>query len=239
MKQTMITRIVQAALLAANRPLTPKQLHALFLRDSPVSDHNIQCALDTLHNECYEHGIELVEVASGFRYQVKKNTQQWISRLWKERPAKYTRAILETLALIAYRQPITRGEIEQVRGVAVNSSIIRTLEERDWVRVIGHRDTPGKPELFATTKIFLDYFELKSLDDLPPLSEIKDFYNVNPQLQLEPMTDEHEITHAKSDIPVTDNTITITVNQDTTVQRTPDSTQKYEHSSTVTSLERK
>ncbi|TQU80716.1 SMC-Scp complex subunit ScpB, partial [Xanthomonas perforans] len=130
-------------------------------------------------------GVELVEVASGFRFQVKADVHGWVARLWTERRTKYTRATLETLALIAYRQPITRGEIEQVRGVAVSSNIIQALEEREWIRVVGHRDVPGKPALFGTTKGFLDYFGLKRLDELPPLSELKDIAELEPQLPLD------------------------------------------------------
>ncbi|TAM05233.1 MAG: SMC-Scp complex subunit ScpB, partial [Rhodanobacter sp.] len=128
--------------------------------------------------------IELKEVASGFRYQVRQDVHPWISRLWTERPSRYSRALLETLALIAYRQPITRPEIEQIRGVVVSSNIIKTMEEREWIRVVGHRDVPGKPALFGTTRAFLDYFNLKSLDQLPPLSEIRDMED--PQLRFEP-----------------------------------------------------
>jgi segregation and condensation protein B len=129
-----------------------------------------------------ERGVELVEVASGFRFQVKADVHAFVARLWTERQTKYTRATLETMALIAYRQPITRGEIEQIRGVAVNSNTIKMLEEREWIRVIGHRDVPGRPELFGTTRTFLDYFGLKSLDQLPPLSELKDIAELEPQL---------------------------------------------------------
>jgi len=129
--------------------------------------------------------VELVEVASGFRYQVQADVHAWVARLWSERQTKYTRATLETLVLIAYRQPITRGEIEQIRGVAVNSNIIKALEEREWIRVVGHRDMPGKPELLGTTRAFLDYFGLQRLDQLPPLSELKDFGELEPELQFE------------------------------------------------------
>ena len=131
-----------------------------------------------------DRGVELVEVASGFRYQVREDVHAWVSRLWTERQTRYSRALLETLALIAYRQPITRGEIEQIRGVGVASSIVKTLEEREWVRVVGYRDVPGKPALFGTTKAFLDYFNLKSLDQLPPLSEIREIDDLDPQLCL-------------------------------------------------------
>ena len=186
MDQTLVTRIVEAALLAANQPLTVVQLHALFPLDEPAPDGSVETALADLQAACAERGVELVELASGWRFQVKADVHPWVARLWTERQTKYTRATLETLALIAYRQPITRGEIEQVRGVAVNSSIIKALEEREWIRVVGHRDVPGKPELLATTKTFLDYFGLKRLDELPPLSELKDIGELEPQLPFAP-----------------------------------------------------
>jgi segregation and condensation protein B len=185
MDQNLITRIVEAALLAANQPLTLAQLHSLFPEEQPAPNGSVELALETLRDACAERGVELVELASGFRYQVKADVHAWVSRLWTERKTKYTRATLETLALIAYRQPITRGEIEQVRGVAVSSNIIQALEEREWIRVVGHRDVPGKPALFGTTKGFLDYFGLKRLDELPPLSELKDIGELEPQLQFD------------------------------------------------------
>jgi len=185
MDQQLVTRIVEAALLAANQPLTLAQLHALFSLDEPAPDGSVERALETLREACADRGVELVEVASGFRYQVRADVHAWVARLWTERKTKYTRATLETLALIAYRQPITRGEIEQVRGVAVSSNIIQALEEREWIRVVGHRDVPGKPALYGTTKAFLDYFGLKRLDELPPLSELKDIGELEPQLQLD------------------------------------------------------
>jgi len=154
--------------------------------DEPAPAGSVERALETLREACGERGVELVEVASGFRYQVTAEVHGHISRLWTERKTRYTRATLETLALIAYRQPITRGEIEQVRGVAVSSNIIQALEEREWIRVIGHRDVPGRPALFGTTKGFLDYFGLKRLDELPPLSELKDLAELEPQLPLGP-----------------------------------------------------
>jgi segregation and condensation protein B len=184
MDQQLITRIVEAALLAANQPLTLAQLHGLFSLDEPAPDGSVEQALATLQAGCAERGVELVELASGFRYQVKEDVHAWVARLWSERQTRYTRATLETLALIAYRQPITRGEIEQVRGVAVNSNIIKALEEREWIRVVGHRDVPGRPELLGTTRGFLDYFGLQRLDQLPPLSELKDFGELEPQLAL-------------------------------------------------------
>ncbi len=183
MDQSLITRIVEAALLAATQPLTASQLGALFTLDEALPDGAIEAALDTLRADCETRGVELVELASGWRYQVKPDVHGWVARLWTERQTKYTRATLETLALIAYRQPITRGEIEQVRGVATNSNIIKALEEREWIRVVGHRDMPGRPELLGTTKGFLDYFGLKRLDELPPLSELKDFAELDPQMR--------------------------------------------------------
>jgi segregation and condensation protein B len=189
MDQTLINRIVEAALLAANQPLSVVQLKGLFPLDEPAPEGSIEKALSMLAEACADRGVELVEVASGWRYQVKADVHPWVARLWTERQTKYTRATLETLALIAYRQPITRGEIEQIRGVAVNSNIIKALEERDWIRVVGHRDVPGKPELLATTKAFLDYFGLKRLEDLPPLSELKEIGELEPQLELDPAQD--------------------------------------------------
>ncbi|NJB95136.1 segregation and condensation protein B [Xanthomonas arboricola] len=181
----MITRIIEAALLASSQPLTLAQLQGVFPEEEPAPPGSVERALELLRDGCAERGVELVEVASGFRFQVKADVHGWVARLWTERRTKYTRATLETLALIAYRQPITRGEIEQVRGVAVSSNIIQALEEREWIRVVGHRDVPGKPALFGTTKGFLDYFGLKRLDELPPLSELKDIAELEPQLPLD------------------------------------------------------
>ena len=185
MDPELIKRIVEAALLASSQPLTVAQLNGLFTLDDAPPDGGIAQALEALQAECDGRGVELVEVASGWRYQVQSDVHAWVARLWTERQVKYTRATLETLALIAYRQPITRGEIEQVRGVATNSNIIKALEEREWIRVVGHRDMPGRPELLGTTKGFLDYFGLKRLDELPPLSELKDFGELEPQLRFE------------------------------------------------------
>lgn len=176
-----IRRIVEAALLASQQPLTIAQLTALFADVDSPGVNSIQQALDVLREQSVDRGVELVEVASGFRFQVKQDVHEFVARLWTERQAKYTRATLETLALIAYRQPITRGEIEQIRGVGVSSSTVKLLEEREWIRVIGHRDVPGRPELFGTTRTFLDYFGLKSLDGLPALSELKDIPELEPQ----------------------------------------------------------
>ncbi|KAF1015722.1 MAG: Segregation and condensation protein B [Stenotrophomonas maltophilia] len=185
MDQPLINRIVEGALLASSQPLTLAQLKDLFPEDEPAPPGSVERALELLGEACVGRGVELVEVASGFRYQVTGEVHTRISRLWTERKTRYTRATLETLALIAYRQPITRGEIEQVRGVAVSSNIIQALEEREWIRVVGRRDVPGKPALFGTTKGFLDYFGLKRLDELPPLSELKDLGDLDPQLPLD------------------------------------------------------
>ena len=193
----LIKRIVEGALLASNQPLTLAQLQALFPEDQPAPKDSIEAALQALQQDCAERGIELVEVASGFRFQVRTEVHPWVARLWTERPTRYTRATLETLALIAYRQPITRGEIEQIRGVTVSSNIIRMLEEREWIRVIGHRDVPGRPALFGTTKVFLDYFNLKSLDELPPLSELRELTELEPELPFE--GDSSEATPAQTD----------------------------------------
>lgn len=184
MEPTQIKRIVEAALLAAGQPLSLAQLDGLFTESDALGADALARALSELAAECEGRGIELVEVASGFRYQVRQDVHPWVARLWTERQTRYSRALLETLALIAYRQPITRAEIEQIRGVAVSSHTIKTLEERDWIRTVGHRDVPGKPALLGTTRQFLDYFNLRSLDQLPPLAEIRDLEEFEPQLDL-------------------------------------------------------
>jgi len=179
-----LKQIIEGALLAAGRPLTLDELADLFdLTDRPALEELAE-AMQALRADCEGRGFEVREVASGYRLQVRQELAPWIARLWEEKPARYSRAMLETLAIIAYRQPITRGDIEEVRGVAVNPNIIRTLQERDWVRIVGHRDVPGRPELLATTRQFLDYFGVKGLDDLPSLAEIKDFEQVNPEMTL-------------------------------------------------------
>ena len=179
-----ITPIIEATLLASQQPLTVAQLYGIF-GESPPRPGSVEQALTELKLACEGRGIELMEVASGFRYQVRTELHSYVARLWSERQSKYTRATLETLALIAYRQPITRGEIEQIRGVSVSSSMVKSLEEREWIRVLGHRDVPGRPELFGTTKTFLDYFGLKSLDELPPLAELKEYPELEPQLSFD------------------------------------------------------
>ncbi len=183
MSQEKVKNIIEAAMFAAQRPLAVDDLAALFEgSDWAPARKAIREALATLTEEWQDRGIELAEVSSGFRFQVRKEFSRWLGTLWSERPPRYTRALLETLALIAYRQPITRGEIEDVRGVSVSPSIIKTLTDREWVRVLGHKDVPGRPELFGTTREFLDSFSLKSLDQLPPLSDIKDIGEMHDDL---------------------------------------------------------
>jgi segregation and condensation protein B len=181
--------VLEAVLLAAGEPLDQAALASVFEDSERPGDADIAQALAELGEDYAERGLELKEVASGFRIQVREEVNPWVARLWEERPQRYSRALLETLALIAYRQPITRGEIEEVRGVSVRTNIVRTLQEREWIRVVGHRDVPGKPALFGTTKAFLDYFNLSSLDDLPSLAEIRDMDSLEPELDLEPPVD--------------------------------------------------
>lgn len=178
-----LRNIVEAALLAAGRPLDVEQIRALFDEYERPSAADVRAAVAALAEEYAPRALQIVEVASGWRAQVRREYSEPVSRLWQERPARYSRALLETLALIAYRQPITRAEIEDVRGVAVNPNIIRTLVERGWIRVVGHREAPGRPELLGTTRDFLDYFSLRSLDQLPSLAELRDMDNVGVQLE--------------------------------------------------------
>lgn len=181
-ESTGLVQIIEAALLAAGKPLSVAQLGALFEEHERPANEDIRAALEDVRERCDGRGYELVDVASGFRFQVREQMSPWVSRLWQERPQKYSRALLETLALVAYRQPITRGEIEEIRGVAVSTNIIRTLHEREWIRVVGHRDVPGRPSMYATTRDFLDYFSLKSLDQLPALADIRDLETLNAEL---------------------------------------------------------
>ncbi|MAZ88717.1 MAG: SMC-Scp complex subunit ScpB [Cellvibrionaceae bacterium] len=183
----LLTQIIEGALLAAGHPLTIEKILSLFEDDEanpkPAKDEML-AILQDIQAQCEGRGFELVEVGSGWRFQVRKETAPWVNRMWDEKPQKYSRALLETLALIAYRQPITRGDIEEIRGVAVSSHIIKTLSEREWIKVVGHRDVPGRPSLYATTRQFLDYFNLKSLEELPSLGEIKDLEELNKELDL-------------------------------------------------------
>lgn len=186
MEINKLKNILEAVLLASDRSLTVVQMEALFELDEerPTRDE-IRKALHEMEADYESRGYELKQVASGYRLQVRQEFATWVGRLWEEKPARYTRALLETMALIAYRQPITRGEIEEVRGVSVSSNIIKTLLERDWIKVLGHKDVPGKPALYGTTKEFLDYFNLKTLDQLPTLAEIKDLDSIHPELELD------------------------------------------------------
>lgn len=184
MNSDIIRKIIEGALLAAAKPLDIARLEVLFEEAERPPRDQIRAALEEIEADCRERGFELRQVASGYRFQVRQELAPWVNRLWEEKPKRYSRAMLETLSLIAYRQPLTRGDIELVRGVAVSSDIIKTLQERDWVRVVGYRDVPGKPALYATTKQFLDYFNLKSLEHLPALGEIKDLAQLDPELEL-------------------------------------------------------
>lgn len=192
MDATEIKHFIEAALLAAGRPLSIDQLKGLFDGRMAPEKAEIRQAIATLNDEYEQRGIVVSEVASGFRMQIKTSMADRLTKLWEERPPRYSRALFETLALIAYRQPITRGEIEEIRGVAVSSNIVRQLLERDWVRVVGHRDVPGRPAMFGTTKVFLDYFSLKKLDDLPPLADLSDWESLRVQLNLPEVEDHPE-----------------------------------------------
>jgi segregation and condensation protein B len=169
-----LKNIIEASLFAATEPLSTIEIQGLFLLEERPDKHAVRDVINRLQEEYAERPIELVETASGYRFQVKSKYSSWVARLWEEKPVKYSRALLEILAIVAYQQPATRGEIEEIRGVAVSTNIIRTLQEREWVRVIGHKDVPGRPALYATTKEFLDYFNLQTLADLPPLASLLD-----------------------------------------------------------------
>lgn len=184
MNEHDLKHIIEATLLAAGKPITTQQLLDLFEERERPTPESFTTAVGMLIADYETRGIELVEVASGWRIQVRPKAAEVVSRLWSERPAKYSRAFLETLALIAYRQPITRSEIEEIRGVSISSTIMRTLQERGWIRTVGHREVPGRPELLGTTRDFLDYFGLKSLDQLPTLAELKDIETIGVQLEL-------------------------------------------------------
>lgn len=186
LSKTELMRVLEAALFSAGQTLSIARLMDLFPFDKHPGKDAISEALSELQQLYVEHtSLELKEVSSGFRFQVRDDYSSWVAKLFEERPARYSRATLETLALIAYRQPITRAEIEEVRGVSVSSQIIKSMVERDWIRIIGHRDVPGKPALYATTKGFLDYFNLKNLSDLPPLADLRDIDAINAELDLE------------------------------------------------------
>jgi len=211
MQPEQLRNIIEAALLVAARPMSLNQLESLFVDDeTPPSRDDIRESLQELQSHFENRGIELVEVASGWRMQSRQEVSSWVAHLFQEKAPRYSRALLETLVLVAYRQPITRGEIEDVRGVAVSSNIVKTLIERDWVKVVGYRDVPGRPELLATTRHFLDYFNLRKIGDLPTLSEIKSLEEIVPELAEEvsmldstPVEDSEngeEGDHAESDV---------------------------------------
>ena len=220
MESNQLKMIIEGALLAAGHSLDINQLEKLFDDDlfgskesgeDGISEESrpprdqIQAALEDIEADCAGRGFELKRTGSGYRFQVRQELSQWVNKLWDEKPKKYSRALLETLALIAYRQPITRGDIEEIRGVSVSSEIIKSLLEREWVRVVGHRDVPGRPALYATTKQFLDYFSMSSLDQLPALNEIKDIEDINPELALEvaqQMVEKAETSENEQGIPL-------------------------------------
>jgi segregation and condensation protein B len=179
-----VKMIVEGLLMAAGRPLTLDNIIAVFAKNEQPDRAELKTVMEAISADCDDRGFELKQVASGYRFQVKQDLSEWVAKLWEERPPRYTRALLETLALIAYRQPITRGDIEEIRGVGVSANIIRTLLDREWIRVVGYRDVPGRPAMFATTKQFLDYFNLKSLQELPPLSEIKELAQTDQEIDL-------------------------------------------------------
>ena len=204
MNETEIKYFIESALLAAGRPLNTTQLQSLFDEAPPPEKAQIRQAIGTLLNEYEDRGITIKKVASGYRIQVTTVMAERLQKLWVGRAPRYSRALLETLALIAYRQPVTRGDIEDIRGVSVSSSIIRSLLEREWIRVVGHRDVPGRPAMFGTTKMFLDYFGLKKLDDLPPLVNLSDWETLRIQLNLPTVEEEEEVVEMAeiTDLPV-------------------------------------
>ncbi len=204
---TKIQSIVEAALLTVGKPLDVDRIYELFDDTERPTKQDIRQALDNIAESCRGRGFELVRVASGYRFQVKQAFAPWVSRLWEERPQKYSRALLETLSLIAYRQPITRGDIEDIRGVAVSSNIMKTLMERGWVRIVGHKDVPGRPAMYATTRQFLDYFNMQSLEQLPPLSEIRDLEAIGLEIEQQMMSpSEGALPEELSDLPDTNST---------------------------------
>jgi segregation and condensation protein B len=204
MDQNEIKYFVEAALLAAGKPLSIDHLQHLFDRDSAPGKAQLREAIGILQEEYEQRGLTITEVASGFRTQIKASMADRLQKLWEDRPPRYSRAFFETLALIAYRQPMTRGEIEEIRGVAVSTNIMRSLLERDWIRVVGHRDVPGRPAMFGTTRHFLDYFGLKKLEDLPPLADLSDWETLRVQLNLPDVSEDEAApeTAEITDLPV-------------------------------------
>lgn len=192
MDADLLRRVIEGALLAAGKSLSIDRIESLWEEEQRPPRDQIKAALEEIEDACRDRGFELKQTASGYRFQVRQELADWVNKLWEEKPKKYSRATLETLAIIAYRQPMTRGDIEQIRGVTVSSDIIRALQEREWVRVVGHRDVPGRPALYATTRQFLDYFNLKSLEELPPLSELKDIDSLDPELNFGDIKEDEE-----------------------------------------------
>ena len=211
MNNEELKQIIEAVLFATDEPLNMSRLVSLFPEDSNPGRDAIKQAIAAIQEDYTDRSLELKEVGSGYRFQVKQDFAHWSAKLWEERPARYSRATLETLALIAYRQPITRGEIEEVRGVSVSSQIIKSLMERDWIKVVGHRDVPGKPALYATTREFLDYFSLKSLEELPTLAELRDIDAINAELELTMPAEENQ---PPSDVAANDLELTAQVESD-------------------------
>ena len=212
-----LKNIIEAALLAAGGPLSLDMMLTLFLDEEQPEKKELREVLEQLKQDYEGRGIEVVEVGSGWRIQVVEEVSLWVSRLWTERAPRYSRALMETLALIAYRQPITRGDIEDIRGVSVSTNIIKTLLEREWVRVVGTRDVPGKPSLYGTTREFLDYFNLKTLDELPPLAEIRDLDEINRSLDLndtDKASDDNVPSTESTDEGITDNTEVVVDSED-------------------------
>ena len=225
METDQLKMILEAILLAAGRPLNLDQLLAMFDEQAQPERKALREALAALQEDYAPRGIALVEVGGGYRIQVREGMQTWVARLWEEKPARYSRALLETLALIAYRQPITRGEIEEVRGVSVSTSIMKTLQEREWVHVVGHRDVPGRPAMYGTTRQFLNYFGLKGLDGLPSLAELRDLNAIGqeleldlsdiPEAQLAPANDDSEVPAADAVEAATADEVTPAPDSDT------------------------
>ena len=195
--ENKLIQIIEAALLSASRPLNIEEIQRLFPKDQTPGKEDIKETLDEIEELCTNRGVELKRVSSGYRMQVKQTLSEYIAKLWEEKPQKYTKATLETLALIAYRQPITRGEIEEIRGVSVGTQLIRGILERGWIKIVGQRDVPGRPSLYATTKEFLDYFDLQHLRELPDLPDLPDVNSLDMELPLE---EEKEQTESRSEL---------------------------------------
>ena len=197
--ENKLMQIIEAALLSASRPLNIEEIQRLFPKEQTPGKEDIKETLDEIDELCTNRGVELKRVSSGYRMQVKQSLSEYIAKLWEEKPQKYTKATLETLALIAYRQPITRGEIEEIRGVSVGTQLIRGILERGWIKIVGQRDVPGRPSLYATTKEFLDYFDLQHLRELPDLPDLPDVNSLDMELPLE---EEKEQTESQSELQV-------------------------------------